>query len=59
MVEGSAVVVALLDADSVMDEKASFKTVQVNDTDPEALDMWSRIKAKENGLKFFVTPYYK
>lgn len=58
MVEGSAVVVALLDADSVMDEKATFKTVQINDTDPEALDIWSRIKAKEQGLKFFVTPYY-
>lgn len=58
MVEGSAVIVALLDADSIMDEKATFRTVLVNNTDPEAQDMWSRIKAREQGLKFFVTPYY-
>lgn len=58
MVEGSAVVIALLDADSIMDEKASFKSVLINATDPEALDMWTRIKAKEEGIRLFVTPYF-
>ena len=58
MVEGSAVIVALLDAESIMDEKASFKSIQVNAADPEAYDFWNRIKAKESGIKFFVTPYF-
>ena len=57
MVDDTAVVIALLDADSIMDEKASFRSVLLNDTDPEAYDVWSRIKAKED-VKLFVTPYF-
>lgn len=57
MVDGTAVVIALLDADSIMDEKASFKSVAINTTDPEAWEIWSRLKAKEE-MKLFVTPYF-
>lgn len=56
MLDGAPVVIALLDADSIMDEKASFKTFRVNDTDPEALDCWRRLTAKED-LRLLVTPY--
>jgi hypothetical protein len=41
-----------------MDEKASFKSILVNTADPEAYDFWNRIKAKESGIRFFVTPYF-
>ncbi len=56
MVEGSPIVVALLDVDAVMAEKAAFKVVVPNNTDPEALGIWSRMKDGANDLQMFVTP---
>lgn len=59
MIEDTSVMVALLEADSIMNEKASFRSVQINMSDPDAYDIWTRVKAKESGIKFFVTPYYQ
>lgn len=56
MQDGAPIVIALLEADSIMDEKGSFKSVEVNDTDPEAYDFWARVTAGEK-LKLLVTPY--
>lgn len=56
MIEESPVVVALLAADAVMAEKAAFKAIVPNNTDPEALDIWSRMKAGEKEMRLFVTP---
>ena len=69
MVEGAPVIVALLEPESIMEEKAAFKTVQVNTGDPEAWGFWQRMKAGEiskdgNGLigvgncRLLVTPYF-
>lgn len=57
MVEDTAVVIALLDADSIMDEKATFKSIAINTTDPEAWEIWTRMKEKEE-FKLFATPYF-
>lgn len=56
MEDGVPVVIALLEADAIMDEKGSFKSVAVNDTDPEAYDFWTRLTSGEK-LKLLVTPY--
>ena len=57
MVDGSPVVIALLDADAIMDEKASFRSLRYNDTDPEAYDYWTRLISGEE-LKLLITPYF-
>lgn len=56
MADGAPVVIALLEADSIMDEKGSFKSIAVNDTDPEAYEFWTRLTSGE-ALKLLVTPY--
>lgn len=56
MIEGSPVVVALLAVDTVMAEKAAFKALFPNNTDPETMDVWARIKAGEKEIPLFVTP---
>ena len=57
MVDGSPVTIALLDADSIMDEKAAFKSIEINTTDPESFDFWTRIAQGNEKFNLLVTPY--
>ena len=57
MVDGSPVMIAILDTDSIMDEKAAFKSIEINMSDPESFDLWTRIVQGKEKFNLLVTPY--